>query len=333
MGVKERLTFEDATAPTLIACEHRHRYRLARGLLDGQRVLDLCCGSGYGSRMIAKRALSVHGIDIDAATIDAASAGVGDADRISFEAADALEFLRRSDISTRFDVVVCFEGLEHLENLKATVERLRELADAGLRMVLSVPNSKGLGEQNEFHVTDFSWEDALEQLGSFPRSVVLTQYLAEGSLICAADLADAPVEAKVDLDRHEPEYANHFIFLIGFVAPPVDGLMQLDSAPVSNRYLRNLETANETLRRVNQRFTRARMGQADSAAGTLAAKYEASSRALAELEKEHEAWVERCAIAEREVEELRIRADVLKARADSIVVGGFANMWAKIRRR
>ena len=212
MGVKERLTFEDATAPTLIACEHRHRYRSATELVDGERVLDLGCGSGYGSRMMAERALSVHGIDIDAATIDAASAGLADADRISFEAADALGFLRRPDLPARFDVIVCFEALEHLESLEPTLERLRELADDGIRMVLSVPNSKGLGEQNEFHATDFSWEDALERIGSLPRAVALTQYLAEGSLICAADLATAPVDATVDLDRHEPEYANHFIF-------------------------------------------------------------------------------------------------------------------------
>ena len=200
-------------------------------------------------------------------------------------------------------------------------------------MVLSVPNSEGLGEQNEFHVTDFSWEDALERIGSLPRTVALTQYLAEGSLICAADLAAAPVDANVDLDRHEPEYANHFIFLVGFDAPPVEGLMQLDSAPVATATLRNLETANEALRRVNQRLMCASMGRADSAAGTLAAKYEATSRALADLQKEHDAWLERCAIAERQAEDLRIRVDVLKARADSIVVGAFANMWAKIRRR
>ena len=109
--------------------------------------------------------------------------------------------------------------------------------------------------------------------------------------------------------------------------------MQLDSAPVSNHYLRNLETANEALRRVNQRFMHTSMGRADSAAGTLAAKYEATSRALADLQKEHAAWLERCAIAERQAQDLRIRVDVLKSRADSIVVGAFANIWAKIRRR
>ena len=53
MDVVERLTLEAAQADTMVACEHRHRYEFAAALCDGRRVLDLCCGSGYGSAILA----------------------------------------------------------------------------------------------------------------------------------------------------------------------------------------------------------------------------------------------------------------------------------------
>ena len=154
------------------------------------RVLDLCCGSGYGSRILAETADSVHGVDNDTATIDAAAAGLPPTSNMTFEAADALEFLCRAEVASRFDAIACFEGLEHLPHLSTTLARLAELGEAGVKMLLSVPNSKGLDEENAFHVTDFSWEEAQERIGSFSGAVSFTQHLAEGSLIRRAEGSD-----------------------------------------------------------------------------------------------------------------------------------------------
>jgi 2-polyprenyl-3-methyl-5-hydroxy-6-metoxy-1,4-benzoquinol methylase len=309
MGVQERLSFEDATAPTLIAGEHRHRYRLAASLLEGRRVLDLCCGTGYGSAILAETASSVYGVDVDAATVDAADAALRHAGNADFEVADAVEFLGRWNVAERFDAIVCFEGLEHLRELEAAIGRLRELAEGGMTMILSVPNSAGLGEENEFHVTDFSWERTLEQLGSFPGATVLTQYLAEGSVICAAEPGDPAPRIELG-DRHEPEYANHYIVCVGVDADPLDGLMQVEAAPVANRYLRDVENANRELRRANARLTRERLGKADAAAASDLARRadrEEVERELVLLRKEHKAWIERCLGAEERERALAAR--------------------------
>jgi cyclopropane fatty-acyl-phospholipid synthase-like methyltransferase len=45
--------------------EHLHRYAFAAQLVKGKRVLDLACGEGYGSNMLAQEAESVIGLDID----------------------------------------------------------------------------------------------------------------------------------------------------------------------------------------------------------------------------------------------------------------------------
>ena len=94
MDVVERLTLEAAQADTMIACEHRHRYELAARLCAGKRVLDLCCGSGYGTAILAAGAREVVGVDNDAATVETAVQTIGrDAPNISFQLADAVAVL------------------------------------------------------------------------------------------------------------------------------------------------------------------------------------------------------------------------------------------------
>jgi protein-L-isoaspartate O-methyltransferase len=44
--------------------EHLHRYAWCRPLIDGKAVLDIACGEGYGSALMARRARSVVGVDI-----------------------------------------------------------------------------------------------------------------------------------------------------------------------------------------------------------------------------------------------------------------------------
>jgi 2-polyprenyl-3-methyl-5-hydroxy-6-metoxy-1,4-benzoquinol methylase len=340
--VDERLTLEAATAPTLIACEHRHRYRFAASVLAGARVLDLCCGSGYGARVLAETAGAVHGVDIDATTIDTAAATISGPVPITFEAADALDFVRRADVSERFDAIVCFEGLEHLPELDRILERLRELAEGGMKMVLSVPNSEGLGEDNEFHLTDFSYEEALERIGSFPGATVLTQYLAEGSVITMTEPGGGEVDAHAVLDeRDEPEYANHYIVCVGeaLSAALPDGLMQLEAAPLANRYMRNLERANKVLWRTNQRLGRSHLGKADSAAGALVAKYEAAAAALTDaqtrledLEREHQAWIARCLGAEAREEALRDQLRATQVRLSTMLANGLRKAVRRERR-
>src|SRR5262245_56200400 len=58
VDINERLSLDAAARYTSQACEHIHRYEIAAVLCEGLRVLDLACGSGYGSAILAERARS-----------------------------------------------------------------------------------------------------------------------------------------------------------------------------------------------------------------------------------------------------------------------------------
>ena len=54
--------------------EHLHRYFFAADLAEGKRVLDLGSGEGYGSAILAERAKSVLGVELDPEAVRHASA-------------------------------------------------------------------------------------------------------------------------------------------------------------------------------------------------------------------------------------------------------------------
>lgn len=287
MGVQERLSLDAIGANTLIASEHVHRYALGARLCAGMRVVDLACGSGYGSAILRETAAWVTGVDKDRATVDVARATVGKDGDIGFEAADALEFLSR-DLGEDYDAIVCFEGLEHFPDPAPVLAELERHAAGGMKLVVSVPNSKGFEEENEFHVTDYGYEEAREAFGRFDEVTVLYQFLAEGSLIRHETASE--LEAEFVLREHgEPEWANHFIACVNLDAHLAEigdaARMQLAVAPLYNRHMRALERANRELFRENGRLGRERIGIADSAAITMSERVAVLQQRIAALER------------------------------------------------
>lgn len=286
MGVQERLSLDAISANTLIASEHVHRYALAARLCAGMRVVDLACGSGYGSVILRETATAVTGVDNDTTTVDVARATVGKDHDVAFEAADALAFLNR-DLGEDYDAIVCFEGLEHFPDPEPVLAELERHAAAGMKLVVSVPNSKGFEEENEFHVTDYGYEEARDAFGRFDEVTLLYQFLAEGSLIRHETASELEAEF-VLRDHGEPEWANHFIACVNLDAQLADvgdaARMQLAIAPLYNRYIRSLDRANRELFRENARLGRERIGIADSAAITMSERVAALQQRITDLE-------------------------------------------------
>ena len=122
-----------------IAHEHWHRYAFARRFVTGRRVLDVACGEGYGSALLAQAAAHVVGVDIDAHTLAHARTAYADRRNVEFVEGSAVA-LPLADASA--DVIVSFETIEHLaesEQPRMLAEFARVLAAEGV-LILSSPN-------------------------------------------------------------------------------------------------------------------------------------------------------------------------------------------------
>lgn len=261
MDVVERLSFEAVDAPTLAATEHVQRYRWAGELVRGMRVLDLCCGVGYGSLIMGEIAGSVHGVDVSEDAIRTARDHASDVDNVTFEAADAVDVVNRA-LRESHDAVVCFEGIEHVDRLDALIEGLVRFADSGGRVIVSVPNSRTFGEDNRFHLTDFDYDSAMQLWDRFEGGRRYLQFVAEGTMLVDVELADdeLPTTAQLTLAEHgEPPYANNFLLAVNV---PDDALasalasMRFIVAPYYNRALSSLERSNQELWQTNRRLGR-----------------------------------------------------------------------------
>jgi ubiquinone/menaquinone biosynthesis C-methylase UbiE len=92
----------------------------------GQRLLDICCGPGYGAAAAAERGLTAVGVDLAAAMIDEARRQFAAA---QFQQGDA-EALDFPDAS--FDAVICPFGLVHLPSpTRGIAEAFRVLKPGG----------------------------------------------------------------------------------------------------------------------------------------------------------------------------------------------------------
>lgn len=169
-----------------VVYEHYHRYALAARLVTGARVLDLACGEGFGPALLAAEAREVVGVDIDQRTVQHAAAHYR-RDNLRFTVGSMIDPQLLAG-AERFDVITCFEALEHVEEqdtLIAVVTRL--LAPGGL-LLISTPDvdvySHEHGNDNPFHVRELTEPEFQALLGGSLRHVaILRQNVAVGSLI------------------------------------------------------------------------------------------------------------------------------------------------------
>lgn len=159
----ERLSMKGKYDPRENAI-HVGRYNVALQFCKGKRVLDIACGEGYGSYIIAKAgAEEVVGVDIDEETIKTC--------KETFKS-DNLNYVRRdaTDLegipNNSFDMIVSFETIEHVQDDKKFLKEVKRVAKKDAIIIISCPNDyyyyPNEDEKNEFHHRKYTFEDFKE---------------------------------------------------------------------------------------------------------------------------------------------------------------------------
>lgn len=130
-----------------IELEHVHRYVCAAELCVGKDVLDIACGEGYGSSLLADAAASVIGVDISREAIDHAARCYRRAN-LQFRVGAAAQ-IPVDDAS--IDIVVSFETIEHHDQHEAMMAEIRRVLRPGGVLVMSSPDRHVYSDEPGFH--------------------------------------------------------------------------------------------------------------------------------------------------------------------------------------
>ena len=233
----------DLQRDQLVYAEHLVRYRLAAQFAPGRRVLDVGSGEGYGTALIAAAgADSAVGIDLDEESVAHARARYG----LTFQQGEAtsLPFKDRS-----FDLLVCFEVIEHLDDdVAAVAEFRRVLAEDGLLMI-STPNSAEYLVENQFHKREYSLDqfDALlaghfeERLPLYQQNWLLSAVFDEPALSAVDESKRLELDV-VKVAALEPSRTLYSVVICGPVGREPDASAVLTGVFEANRLSRELDS-------------------------------------------------------------------------------------------
>jgi ubiquinone/menaquinone biosynthesis C-methylase UbiE len=142
---------------SLIYAEHVTRYEAVRELVKGKVVLDIACGSGYGSQILSAAARQVVGVDIDPGTVKYAQKTYGGSN-IEFKVGDGEKIPLEDD---SVDVVITYETIEHVKDYKMFMREVSRVLKKDGLAIISTPNDTEFAEGNHFHLHEFKYKELL----------------------------------------------------------------------------------------------------------------------------------------------------------------------------
>jgi len=136
---------------------HLERYYFASTFVDNATVIDIACGTGYGTEILGEYAQKIVGVDISKKAIFYAK-NIHKLNNISFKVADFWSF------HSVADVVVSFETLEHINSEFGMNDICNKLISLAKKMVIvSVPYLEKEGN-NVFHVHSYLDESSFDYI-------------------------------------------------------------------------------------------------------------------------------------------------------------------------
>lgn len=160
-----------------IELDHIERYRFTCNYVKNKAVLDIACGFGYaGPLLINAGALTYEGVDINKRLIENATSLFG-TDKIKYFHGDICSY----NSGKLFDIITCFETIEHIKNYRIALINLNSLLKEGGLLIISSPNrpvtspnALGISDKplNKYHIQEFTIKEFKEELTAAGFSVI-----------------------------------------------------------------------------------------------------------------------------------------------------------------
>ena len=127
-------------------------YHKALEYIEGCRVLEIGCGEGIGTSLLAGKAASIVAVDYSEKALQIAAKRFG-TENIEFTRMKVppLDFEDGS-----FDAVICFQMIEHLEEAGGFVKEIRRvLRDDALALIATVNKAETISD-NPYHLHEYT---------------------------------------------------------------------------------------------------------------------------------------------------------------------------------
>ena len=172
----ERITHEDFENQDLIS-HHTARYKFAKEYVRGKAIVDIACGTGYGSALLLEGApRKIIGIDISAEAINYAKKNYKNPEVIFLQG--SIEVLGMLE---PIDVIISFETIEHVLEYNFFLRKVAEKTGSIGKFIISTPIRQGGvftdKPANPYHVQEWDEVEFLDLLSRYFESMeVFYQY-------------------------------------------------------------------------------------------------------------------------------------------------------------
>lgn len=148
---------------------HFFAYKLAdEKISSGSSILEIGCGSGYGTKLLSKNAEKIIGLDVDKKTVEQISKKNG-SEKCIFEFYDGMKIPYKDE---SFDAVVSFQVIEHIKDDKNIIKEISRVLRPGGILLMATPNrifrlvEYGQKSSNKFHIREYSFREFKNLLGN-----------------------------------------------------------------------------------------------------------------------------------------------------------------------
>lgn len=155
--------YRTSASTYLIYLFHIATYNFCRPYIEGKKVLDFGCGSGYGTHLLSKYCEEITGVDISPEAVRFAVANYSN---------DNLIYRRIADIQTTplpypdsfFDVVISFQVMEHIEHAEKYLSEIKRVLKNDGIVIIATPDRQsrlfpGQKPWNQYHVREYAPEE------------------------------------------------------------------------------------------------------------------------------------------------------------------------------
>lgn len=189
---KERVVAEE-DSPSWLEI-HLFPYRYALPFAEGKDVLEIGCGNGYGTALLAEVASEVVAFDLHEEPIEYARKRFARYGNIRFLVHDAGEPFPVPD--AYFDLVFSSEAIEHIERWETTLDEICRVLRPGGLCILKTPNALFARKDNPFHRKVFTAAELEDALAARFDNVVLWGFGIGFSHSFDVRPSDAPTSAR-----------------------------------------------------------------------------------------------------------------------------------------